>query len=113
MAVVYLFFGTGARAEHQRWCQLVAGATGVAVAVLLDRRFMKYLSARAVAARNAFKVDYRLGLFSNTGMASYDAFVAAGKTDAQIIASASRTNAGFNSAAATLAGSAAAHSGRP
>lgn len=53
----------------------------------------------AVTVRNAFKVDYRLGLFSNTGMGSYDAFVAAGKTDAQIIASAGRTNAGVNSAA--------------
>jgi hypothetical protein len=45
LAVVYLFFGTGTHAEHQRWGQIVAGATGVAVAVLLDRRFRKYLSA--------------------------------------------------------------------
>jgi len=67
----------------------------------------------AVAARNAFKVDYRVGLFPNTGMGSYDAFVAAGKTDPQIIASAGRTNAGVNSAAATSAAAAAAHSGCP
>ena len=37
-------------------------------------------------------------------MGSYEAFVAAGKTDAQIIASASRTNAIVNSAIATLGG---------
>jgi len=67
----------------------------------------------AVAARNALKIDYRLRQFSNTGMGSYDAFVAAGKTDAQIVASAGTTNAGVNSAAATLAASAAAHSGCP
>ncbi len=63
----------------------------------------------AVDLRNAFKADYRLGLFPETRMGSYDAFVAAGKTDAQIIASAGRTNAGVNAAAVIVAGSAAAH----
>lgn len=67
----------------------------------------------AVAARNGFKVDYRLGAFPNTGMGNYDTFAAAGKTDAQIIASAGRTNAGVNSGAATLAAAGLTNGGCP
>jgi hypothetical protein len=61
----------------------------------------------AVAMRNALKVEYRLGLFSRSRMGSYDAFVAAGKTDAQIIAGAGRTNRGVNAAATASAGTGA------
>jgi RHS repeat-associated protein len=67
----------------------------------------------AVAARNYLKGTYRFGLFPNAGMGNYEAFVAAGKSDAQIIASAGRTNGGVNTAAATSAAAGVAHTGCP
>lgn len=62
-------------------------------------------AATAVATRNGLKVTYRLGAFSSWRMGSYEAFAAAGKTDAQIITSAARTNVGVNSTNAMLAAS--------
>jgi hypothetical protein len=60
-------------------------------------------AVESVAARNGLKVTYRLGAFRNTGMADYNAMRAAGKSDADIISSARRSNFGVNTAAAALA----------
>ena len=62
---------------------------------------------QAVAKRNMLKLAYRLGLFPNYRMGSYEGFVAAGKSDAQIIASAGRTNLRVNAGAGTLGAAAA------
>ncbi|MEQ1803673.1 MAG: hypothetical protein ABL989_17240, partial [Gammaproteobacteria bacterium] len=64
----------------------------------------------AVAMRNALKVEYRLGAFPNSRMGSYEV-LSAGKTDAEIIASAGTTNAAASTAAATV-GASTASSGR-
>jgi hypothetical protein len=53
----------------------------------------------------------RLGAFPNWRMGSYEVFRLAGKTDAQIIASAGRTNPLVNTAAAALAGAGVASIG--
>ncbi|HEX5323708.1 MAG TPA: hypothetical protein VFW40_07975 [Capsulimonadaceae bacterium] len=45
MAAAYSLVMTGTHPEHKRWGQIAAGVTGVAVALLLDRRFRKYLTA--------------------------------------------------------------------
>jgi hypothetical protein len=68
---------------------------------------------QAVALRNGFKVDYRLGTFPNWRMPTYDAFAAAGKTDAQIVASAGRTNVGVNASTGASGASALTHKGCP
>lgn len=65
----------------------------------------------AVAARNDLKLFYRIGTFPNTRMGDYLNLAARGKTDAQIIESAGRTNNIVNAAAAAEAGAAAAHRG--
>lgn len=67
-------------------------------------------AAEAVAMRNALKVEYRLGAFANSRMGNY-VELAATRTDAQIIASAGRTNGGVNAGAAALAGTAASPGG--
>jgi hypothetical protein len=68
---------------------------------------------QAFAMRNSLKATYRLGLFPNARMGSYAGLLARGRTDAQIIASAGRTNKGVNAAAGTSAAAAAAGSGCP
>jgi hypothetical protein len=64
----------------------------------------------AVAMRNSLKVEYRLGTFANSRMGSYEA-LSASKTDAEIIASAGRTNASVDVGAAAFAASAASPGG--
>ena len=49
---------------------------------------------------------YSRGLFPNARIPTYESFVAAGKSDAQIIASAGRTNMPVNAAPATSGASA-------
>ena len=67
-------------------------------------------AVEAVAMRNALKFEYRLGAFANSRMGNY-VELAATRTDAQIIASAGRTNAGVNAGAAAFAGSVASPGG--
>jgi hypothetical protein len=43
MAVVFSFMGTGTFAEHKRAAQIVGVMVWIAISVLLDRRFKKYL----------------------------------------------------------------------
>lgn len=64
----------------------------------------------AVAMRNGLKFEYRLGTFPNTRMGNYGA-LSASRTDAQIIASAGRTNGGVNAGAGALAATAAGPGG--
>jgi RHS repeat-associated protein len=65
----------------------------------------------AVAMRNTLKLRYRFGLFPNARMGSYEGLRARGRTDAQIIASAGRTNSSVNGANAASAAAAVAGGG--
>jgi hypothetical protein len=69
-------------------------------------------AVEAVAMRNKLKFEYRLGTFANSRMGNY-VELAATRTDAQIIASAGRTNGGVNASEAAFAGTAASPGGCP
>jgi len=40
--LLYWLTGLGTHTEHRQWTQIVAGAVGLAIALLLDRRFQRF-----------------------------------------------------------------------
>jgi len=58
----YWWTGLGSHAEHRKWAQIVAGAVGLGLALLLDRRFQRYRSAPPLLGSEESRSDCRLVL---------------------------------------------------
>jgi hypothetical protein len=56
----YSLLGTGAPAQHKRLVQVVAVASGLTSAILLDRHFKQYLSAPLALAPEESNADSQL-----------------------------------------------------